>query len=193
MTTEPRTTKTKILQTALEQLKTDSLDDLTARQIADRLNCSVQPIFYNFSNMDELKAAALQAIHELYLEYMSEGARAPLPYKGMGLAYIKFARDYPNYFKLLFMNQTDLTPENFITQDDSGDNIIRHGMAMTGFDEALQRQFHIKIWIFTHGLATLVASNTVQFSDADIERLLAETTREIAESVRREQAEKGNL
>lgn len=193
MTTERRITKTEILQTALEQLKTKSLEDLTARQISEQLNCSVQPIFYNFSNMDELKSAALKMIHDLYLEYMAEGALTAKPYKGMGLAYIKFARDYPNYFKLLFMNQTDLTPENFISQDNSGNDILRYGREMTGFDEDLQRAFHLKVWIFTHGLATLVASGTVQFSDADVERLLTETAQEIVAGVRQEQSLKGNL
>lgn len=104
----------------------------------------------------------------------------------MGLAYIKFARDYPNYFKLLFMTETDLTPENFISRDDSENDIIRYGQAMTGFNADLQRAFHLKVWIFTHGLATLVASGTVQFSDAEVERLLTETTREIARGVRAE-------
>lgn len=139
--------------------------------------------------MDELKAAALEAIHGLYLEYMSEGTKAPSPYKGMGLAYIKFARDYPNYFKLLFMTETDLTPESFISQDDTENDAIRYGREMTGFDETMQRAFHLKVWIFTHGLATLVASGTIQFSDAEIERLLTETAQEIMLGVRAEMAE----
>lgn len=186
MITNRKIQKSDVLKEALEILKTESPEALTARRLATILDCSVQPIFYNFSNMDELRAEALKAIHDLYLEYMNTGAKAPQPYKGMGLAYIKFARDYPNYFKLLFMTETELTPENFISQDDSGNDIIRYGQEMTGFDVDLQRAFHLKVWIFTHGLATLVASGTVQFSDAEIERLLTETTREIAYGVRAE-------
>ncbi len=184
MTSNRKIQKADVIQAALTLLEEHSLDDLTVRRLATALDCSVQPIFYNFENMDEVKAVALQSIHELYQSYMLEGAKCPRPYQGMGFAYIRFARDYPNYFKLLFMTKTDLTPETFIDQSDVSDEIIRHGMAMTGFNEAAQRAFHLKVWIFTHGLATLVASGTVQFSDADIERLLTETVQEIATSVR---------
>lgn len=48
-------------------------------------------------------------------------------------------------------------------------------MRMTGFDPETQRQFHLKVWIFTHGLATLVATQTIEISDQEIERLLTET------------------
>ena len=37
---------------------------------------------------------------------------------------------------------------------------------------------NIKVWIFTHGLATMVATGTVQFSETEINQLLTETVRE---------------
>ena len=33
--------------------------------------------------------------------------------------------------------------------------------------------FHMKMWIFTHGIATLVATETINFSDEDISNLLS--------------------
>lgn len=38
--------KEDIVKAALEIIKTENLDDLTARRLAEALNCSVQPIFY---------------------------------------------------------------------------------------------------------------------------------------------------
>ena len=49
--------KEDIVKTSLEILKTESMDSLNARRIAKELNCSVQPIFYNFENMEDLKNA----------------------------------------------------------------------------------------------------------------------------------------
>lgn len=50
MPTERKIQRDDIIKVALDLLKTESLDDLTTRQIAEQLNCSVQPIFYNFDN-----------------------------------------------------------------------------------------------------------------------------------------------
>jgi len=179
MPTERKIQKDDIIKVSLDLLKTESLDDLTTRQIAEQLNCSVQPIFYNFDNMDELRQAAVEAMHQLYQEYMLEGSKQPQAYRGMGMAYIRFARDYPNYFRILFTGSSELTPELFIDQDDTGNSVIQAGMKLTGFGHTEQRKFHLKVWIFTHGLATLVANNTVVISDQEIDKLLQETVREM--------------
>ncbi len=179
MPTERKIQREDIVRVTLDLLKTESLDDLTTRQIAEQLNCSVQPLFYNFDNMDELRQAAVSAIHDLYQAYMVEGAKQPQPYRGMGMAYIKFARDFPNYFRILFANQSHLTPEHFIDQDSAGNNIIETGRKLTGFSYEAQKKFHLKVWIFTHGLATLVANGTVIITDAEVEQLLQETVHEM--------------
>lgn len=167
--------KAEVVKAALEVLKTTSIDDLTTRRVAEQLDSSVQPIFYNFESMDELKQVARQTIYNFYQQCMLEGAQNEPAYRGMGLAYIKFAQNYPNYFKILFMSHTNLDPNLVISRDDQTNRILEAGMRMTGFDPETQRQFHLKVWIFTHGLATLVATQTIEISDQEIERLLTET------------------
>ncbi len=180
--------KSDIVQAALEILKNEDFSAVTARRLADMLGCSVQPIYVNFASMDDLERSALETIKALYFEYMNAGAREPKAYKGMGLAYVRFARDYPNYFKILFMGKTELTADSFIEQDSAGDRIIERGMEMTGFSYEMQKKFHLKVWIFTHGLATMVATGTVQFDESEIVRLLTETVRELVAGVKKKPA-----
>ena len=172
-------TKEDIIKASLEILKEESIENLNARTLASYLKCSVQPIFYNFKNMEELKNVVYEKIYTLYQSYMKEGASEKNSYQGMGLAYIKFAKDYPNYFKLIFSNKTDLTPETFIINDSIENHVIEEGMKLTGFTYEEQRKFHLKVWIFTHGLATLVAANTIRFSDQEIKKILKESVREM--------------
>ncbi len=167
-----------IINVSLKILKTEPFENLTARRIAKELNCSVQPIFHNFINMDDLKKECLDNIYNLYKEYMRNGAKEEKSYKGMGLAYIKFAKDYPNYFKFLFMSESNLTPDKYILDSD-GDEVIKEGMKFTGFSYEEQKDFHVKVWIFTHGIATLVASNTVKLTWDEIDDLLGNTVREM--------------
>jgi len=174
-----------IITAALDILNNEGIEFINARKLASKLNCSVQPIFYNFENMDDLKTAVFNKIYSIYLEYMNKGSKEENAYKGMGLAYIRFAKDYPNYFKTIFMNKTDLTPDVFIDNDDMGNNIIKYGMEFTGFDYETQKDFHLKVWIFTHGLATLVATKTVKISDEEVEKLLKETVMEMVTGIKR--------
>ena len=50
-------------------------------------------------------------------------------------------------------------------------------MELTGFSYEEQKKFHVKVWIFTHGIATLLATNTVKMSDKEIDELLETTVR----------------
>ncbi|MCI9177146.1 MAG: WHG domain-containing protein [Clostridia bacterium] len=37
--------------------------------------------------------------------------------------------------------------------DSAGDDIIKAGQKLTGLSYEEQKKFHVKVWIFTHGIA----------------------------------------
>lgn len=171
--------KQDIIKATLDILKKEDIESVNARRIARELNCSVQPIYHNFENMEELKKEVFEEMYKIYQEYMNKGKMNEKSYKGMGLAYIKYARDFPNYFKLIFMQKTELSPERFIDNDDMGNDVIQKGMELTGFSYKEQKKFHVKVWMFTHGIATLVATGTVKLSQEEVDNLLQETVSEM--------------
>ncbi len=172
-------TKENILDCALKIIKEKGMEGLNVRLIAKRLNCSIQPIYYQFSNFEDLKEQAYKHIYEIYQNMMISNIGKVHGYKEMGLAYIHFASMYPEYFKLIFMQQTDLDAEKFIMADHSGSKVLLEGMKLTNLSKEEQKKFHIKVWIFTHGIATLVATGTIKISDYEINKLLEDTVREL--------------
>ena len=64
--------KEDILKATLEILKKEDIESLNARRIAKELNCSVQPIYHNFENMEELKKAVFLEMHGIYQRYMKK-------------------------------------------------------------------------------------------------------------------------
>lgn len=172
--------KEEIITTTYNLVAKEGFEKVNARRIASLLGCSVQPIFHNFANMEELEKEVTQRIHEKYQEYMCNiDYSKEKPYKQMGLAYIKFAHDYPEFFKILFMQKTTLSAENFIVSDDTGNNVIKIGQELTNLSYDEQKKFHVKVWIFTHGIACLEATHTVDFTDKEIENLLEKSIHEM--------------
>lgn len=168
-----------IIEVAYGLINREGKSSVNARRIAKELDCSVQPIFHNFSNMEELNRAVYEKIYAKYKEYMMVDQDDTEAYKKTGLAYIKFAKDYPEFFKLLFMQKTDLDAENFLTADTVGENVIKAGQKLTNLSFESQKKFHVKVWIFTHGIACLVATKTIEFTDSEIDELLTNTVREM--------------
>lgn len=178
-----------IINISLDIISKEGIDKLNARRIAAYLNSSVNPIFNNFKNMDELKSEIYKRIYQIYQEYMNNGKKSQKEkntYKGMGLGYIKFAKDYPEYFKMIFMQESNLNAESFILSDDEGNDVIKEGQKLTGLSYEEQKKFHIRVWIFTHGIACLVATKTVNLSDDEISELLENTVRQMVIGYKKE-------
>lgn len=171
--------KEDVLNVTYEIVKKEGFENVNARRIAKELNSSVHPIFRHFKDMEELKQAVYEKIYAKYQEYMLSGINEDKAYKKMGLSYIKFAKDYPEFFKIIFMQKTNLNAENFMMSDSMGDNVIKAGQVLTGLSFEEQKQFHIKVWIFTHGIACLVATKTIEISDEEISKLLGDTVVEM--------------
>ena len=98
-------TKEEIIKTALELARQEGKDALNARTLAAALGCSTQPIFSNFSSMEELEEAVMHSAYECYLDFLSKDAEAGKypKYKAFGMAYIRFAKEERELFKMLFM------------------------------------------------------------------------------------------
>lgn len=179
-----------IIKVAYTIAEKEGFAGINARKIAKILGCSVQPIFHNFTSMEELFKVVYERIYNKYKEYMLNARQSKIkPYKEMGLAYIQFAADYPEFFKIIFMQQTSSTASNIIITDDINTDIIASGQELTHLSYEEQREFHLKVWIFTHGIACLVAMHTVEFKSNEIENLLESTVREMLIGYKHEKGE----
>ena len=105
MAPKVKITKEEIVAAAIELVRQRGEVALNARNIATALNCSTQPIFSNFSSMEELRMEVITAADQLCNQYIKkevEGEAYPA-YKATGMAYIRFAKEERELFKLLYM------------------------------------------------------------------------------------------
>lgn len=169
-----------IIKASLKLIEKEGKANFNARKLASYLGSSVQPIFHNFANMEELESEVYKAVFDIYGNMMINASYEEVnSYKKIGLSYIKFARDYKEFFKMIFMQKTNLSSDNFMAGGGPVDEIINSGRKLTGLSEEEQKTFHKKVWIFTHGIACLVNTETVVLSDKEIEELLTNTVSEM--------------
>lgn len=186
--------KDDIVQKALEITEKYGFESVNARTIAKELNCSVQPIFSNFKSMDELKGTITMKTLDIYMKYLSYNTSLDREdsYKQLGINYIRFAKEQPNLFKLMFMNKTDLSAENFMIDNPAYDNIKLFVSRSTKLDDDKIKSFHVKMWFFTHGIASLIANNTCSFTDSQINQLLVDEYIALMELEKIKNKERGN-
>lgn len=175
MPSKIKISKEDILKAALQIARKEGIDKANVREIAKKLNCSVQPIYYQFKNMENLKIELIKEIKKTFYEFLTKNMTDTMPvYKQVGINYIKFAKKEPMLFKILFMTKTDLIPESFVEKDNENyREIEKYVKISTKLNDNDLKEFHIRMWVFTHGIATLVASNTCKLTDEQISQLLS--------------------
>ncbi len=101
-----RFTKDQIIDAAFEIAKTEGIDNITMRKIADKMGSSVAPIYVNFRNTNELIEALIEKIMSISQQLLSEESTGN-PFYDMGKASLRFAMEYSVLFRDLVMKNSD--------------------------------------------------------------------------------------
>ena len=160
-----RITKAQILEGAVALVRRCGADALNARELAKQLECSTQPIFSNFENMEQLKLAVVGEAYRMYwqlVEQVTEEGKYPT-YKSSGMAYIRFAQQEKELFKLLYMR--DRSGEHDVA-DTKADELVQHQLqSAMGMSEETAHRFHLEMWAVVHGFATMAATGFMPLNE----------------------------
>ena len=175
MPTKIRISKDMILDAAFEIVRQDGMEKLSNRELANRLKCSIRPIYYQFENVEEMQKELYIKIEHYFYKFLLDNTIEGIPqYKQVGINYIKFAKKEKKLFQILFMSDMGLTPDAFVSKDGDDYKEIEKLIKMSAnLKEEGIKDFHTKMWIFCHGMATLVANDTIKLTDNQIEDLLS--------------------
>lgn len=176
MPPKAKVSREEIVRAAVALVREKGEGALNARDLAAALSCSTQPIFFNFSNMAEVRQAVLDYANELYLAYREEDMHSGEfpPYKASGMSYIRFATEEKELFKMLFMrdragdttsvdDEDDLKPIYAIIQEQIG----------IPCEEA--RLFHLENWAVVHGIAAMTVTGYLSLEKELVSRMLTDS------------------
>ncbi len=156
--------KESIIEKAFELTRLHGFEKVTARALANELNCSTQPIFHSFRNMEDLKKEVYLKTRSFFETNMLQPPSDPeTPYfLSMGLTYVELAQKEKHLFRLLCMS-------------DSVQLNSLYDLAQQ-LPLPIEPDLFVKTWIFTHGIATIVSTNTTDISSEEIKKLLVEAS-----------------
>lgn len=164
----------EIISAALDITRENGLSAVTARALAAKLGCSVKPIFGLFRNMEDVQQAVLDAANQLYQNYLREDMEKEQypPYKASGMAYIRFAKNERELFKLLFMR--DRSNETIEENQEEIKPLIALIMRNTGISEEDAYLFHLEMWVYVHGIATMIATSYLDWDDEFVSQVITD-------------------
>ena len=173
MPPKAKLTKEQIIESAVEEVRACGYEALNARSLASRLGCSTTPIFSCFKNMEEVKKEVVRRATEVYSSFIDEGLAKTMPFKGVGQGYIRFAKAEPQLFQLLFMTSHDKAAA-LPAADPNSPRVADAAEAASGLSREKVKKLYLEMWIFTHGIAVMLATKIADFTEEEISSMLTD-------------------
>lgn len=176
-------TRDEMVAAALDLVKERGEGDLTAKALATMLGISTQPVFTCFGTMDALRADVTDAAEALFDRYASEGLAASVPFYGFGMAYIRFARENPEIYRMLFLSA-------------GGKNAALRAMehAQAAVQPSLMHIYRLSaadadryfrdVWLAVHGLAALIVTDSCPYTEEQVGHILTGISVSVYKAIR---------
>lgn len=149
-------TEEKILKAAFEIVRVQGLEYLTARNIAQKLNCSTQPVYRIYDNMDEVKDRVYgMAVSLMRDQIFSHQDDQNSPALNMAIGFLHFAKQERYIFQFVYLSgykSFDLSHEVFMGDTLSMKSML-HSKRFRAIDENKQKIYLSKSRSISLGLA----------------------------------------
>ncbi|MCP4134408.1 MAG: TetR/AcrR family transcriptional regulator [bacterium] len=167
--------KNSLVKTGIEIISKEGIHNLSIRNVAQKNDVSHTATYRHFKNKEELIAAiAEQGVLMLAKEFDKVIKKHPDDYitqlKEVGWAYIKFALDYVDYYRIIFGSYITNREDHPSFQRSYNETfmklflIVQQGQAKKKFKKGDTRAIAVSAWVFVHGYSFLLIEKQIEES-----------------------------
>ena len=170
-------TKEEIVEAALRVTREGGIDSLTARSLAAELGASTRPMFTYFETVDELKHEVHEAAKGIYKTYIERGLAEPVPFLGVGQNTIRFAREEPELFRLLFLQKPDGADGGAAEALAFSQDLVRDSiMGIYKMDAYEADCYYRNLWLIAFSFCAMIAAGECPYTNEQMSAMFTEVS-----------------
>ena len=163
----------EMIEKAVQVVRKQGIGALTAKSLANELGVSTQPVFTCFHTIEEVRREVVNAAKILYDDYVKEGLCNDIPFLGFGMHYIRFAKEEPELYRLLFLSTDQGEGNSALEEMNASLGLVTDSMQETyHIDAKTAERYFRDMWLVAHSLATLIVTGSCPYTDQEIGRIL---------------------
>lgn len=163
----------EMIEKAVRVVRKQGIGALTAKSLANELGVSTQPVFTCFHTIEEVRREVVNAAKILYDDYVKEGLCNDIPFLGFGMHYIRFAKEEPELYRLLFLSTDQSEGNSAFEEMNASLELVTDSMQETyHIDAKTTERYFRDMWLVAHSLATLIVTGSCPYTDQEIGRIL---------------------
>ena len=158
---------------------------LTAQSIANILGTSTRPIFTCFETMENVRAEIYAEAIKIYDGYTDAGLKEKIPFLGVGMQYIRFAREEPELYRFLFLTRAQDKKYSAMKSMGHLQETVRPTLMSAYRITAEEADLYFRdLWLVAHSLSTLIVTGDCPYSDREIGQILTGFSISICRSIK---------
>jgi len=161
--------KKDIIAAALEIVRNEGEEALTARSLSKAIGCSTSPLFTVYGNLEEIRKDVREAAQAEFNEYVKDALNYVPAFKEFGLRQFRFAKNNPNLFKMLFLSKEALSK----TLNEVAMECLHEMRDEYHFTDEQMTLLFDQVWSFACGLAMLTISGAEEHSEEQASEMLS--------------------
>ncbi|MBQ9000935.1 MAG: TetR/AcrR family transcriptional regulator [Eggerthellaceae bacterium] len=170
-------TKEEIVEAALRVTRECGIDSLTARSLAAELGASTRPMFTYFETVEALKHEVHEAAKGVYKTYIERGLAEPVPFLGVGQNTIRFAREEPELFRLLFLQKPDGADGGAAEALAFSQDLVRDSiMGIYKMDAYEADCYYRNLWLIAFSFCAMIAAGECPYTDEQMSAMFTEVS-----------------
>lgn len=164
-----RITKEMVVAAAFEIARTSGMEQVLVRNIADKIGCSVQPIYSYCQNMEGLRQDVIEKTNQFIQAFIMASIDKNDLFRTTGKAYIQLAKEEPHLFKLFILHQRNgISSMNDLYQAETNPHVADYIADSLNISVSQARQLHLNMLIYTIGIGTIFSVCTPGISIDEI-------------------------
>lgn len=152
-------TKEMVVDAAFDIARTRGTDQILVKNIANKLGCSVQPIYSYCNSMDSLSRDVEERALCFIKEYLSSHIDKNNFFQSTGRAYIQLAKEEPHIFKIFILRKRKTIHSlNNLYEQETNPQIAGFISDDLGISLSKAKALHLNMLIYTVGIGTILAT-----------------------------------
>jgi AcrR family transcriptional regulator len=159
--------KKMVIDAAFEIARKNGYETVTVVQIADKLGCSVQPVYSYCTSMDGLREELKHRVHEFFRREMTAKIDVNDFYLSTAHALMELAVTEQQLFKLFVYSQRDnIKTIGDFTELLADPSFSRIAAAKFRLNPDAERTLHREIAVFTYGMCLMLTTTQISLDEA---------------------------
>lgn len=151
-----RITKEIVVNAAFEIAREKGMEYVLAKNIAEKIGCSVQPIYSYCTNMEGLRENVEGKAKDFIKEYLNAHIDRNDLFRSTGRAHIQLAKEEPHIFKILILQERkNISSLSDVYETEANSQTAELVANDLGISVERAKQLHLNMLIYSVGLGTI--------------------------------------